>query len=39
MNKIIKKNDTSYEIIWATLRIEPICLYFELADHPIVRIK
>lgn len=39
INKIIRKNDTSYEIIWATLRIEPRFEYFELADHPIIRIK
>lgn len=36
---MIRKKDTSYEIIWATLRIEPKCLYLELADHPILRIK
>lgn len=39
INKIIMKKDTSYEIIWATLRIDPICLYFELADHPIRRME
>lgn len=39
INKIIIKNDTSYEIIWATLRIEPICLYLEFADHPINKIE
>lgn len=39
INKIIKKNETSYEIICATLRIEPKCLYFEFADHPIRRIE
>lgn len=33
------KNDTSYEIIWATLRIEPIWLYFEFADQPINKIE
>lgn len=39
MNRIIKKKDTSYEIIWATLRIDPIWLYFELAAQPIRRIE
>lgn len=38
-NKIIKKNDTSYEIIWAILRIEPKWLYFEFDDHPIINIE
>lgn len=35
---MIRKKDTSYEIICATLRIEPIWLYFEFADHPIIKI-
>jgi len=39
INKITMKNDTSYEIIWATLRIDPINLYFEFADHPSMRIE
>lgn len=39
INKINKKKETSYEIIWATLRIDPMCLYLELADQPISRIK
>lgn len=39
INNIIIKKETSYEIIWATLRMEPKCLYLELADHPIRRIK
>lgn len=39
INKIIRKNDTSYEIICATLRIAPRCLYLEFADHPISRIE
>lgn len=39
INKIIIKKDTSYEIIWAILRIEPRWLYFEFADHPIKRIE
>lgn len=39
INRIIKKNETSYEIIWATLRIAPMYLYFEFADHPINIIK
>lgn len=39
MNRIIRKNDTSYEIICATLRIAPKCLYFEFADHPISKIE
>lgn len=39
INKMIKKKDTSYEIIWATLRIAPIWLYFELAAQPIKRIE
>lgn len=39
INKMIKKKDTSYEIIWATLRTDPSCLYLELADHPINKMK
>ena len=39
INRIIRKKDTSYEIIWATLRIDPICLYFELEDQPIIKIE
>lgn len=39
INKIIRKNETSYEIICATLRIDPRWLYLELADQPINRIE
>lgn len=39
INKIIMKNDTSYEIICAILRIDPRWLYLEFADHPIKRIE
>lgn len=39
INKMIRKKETSYEIICATLRIDPICLYLELADHPINKMK
>lgn len=36
---MIIKNEISYEIICATLRIEPKLAYFEFVDHPISRIK
>lgn len=36
---MIRKNETSYEIICATLRIDPTILYLELADQPISKIK
>lgn len=39
INKIIRKNDTSYEIIWATLRIDPRWQYFEFMAHPISKIE
>lgn len=38
MYKMIIKKETSYEIICATLRIDPRFLYLELADHPIIKI-
>jgi len=33
---MIKKNETSYEIIWATLRIAPKWAYLEFDAHPII---
>jgi len=39
INNIIKKNETSYEIICAILRIDPRWAYFELDDHPIINIE
>lgn len=34
-NRMIKKKETSNEIICVTLRIEPIWLYFKLSAQPL----
>jgi hypothetical protein len=36
-DKRIRVIDTSYEIVWATLRRAPSREYFELDDHPAPR--
>lgn len=38
-DKIIRKNDTSYEIIWAIFRTLPKRAYLELVDHPTIKIE